>query len=95
MLIIWRLMIKKILLRDLEDMLWYKNYQRYHLVGILEIHIMELRKIFWKKDYEDEYIPEIFAIDTYPIKEDSDKEELGVDYLKKLMQKCLILTYYT
>jgi hypothetical protein len=56
---------------------------------------MELRKIFWKKDYEDEYIPEIFAIDTYPIKEDSDKEELGVDYLKKLMQKCLILTYYT
>jgi hypothetical protein len=36
-----------------------------------------------------------FAIDTYPIKEDSDKEELGVDYLKKLMQKCLILTYYT
>jgi hypothetical protein len=36
----------KILLRDLEDMLWYKNYQRYHLVGILEIHIMELRKIF-------------------------------------------------
>jgi hypothetical protein len=30
-------------------MLWYKNYQRYHLVGILEIHIMELRKIFWKK----------------------------------------------
>jgi hypothetical protein len=43
-------------------MLWYKKIIRYHLVGILEIHIMELRKIFWKKDYEDEYIPEILQL---------------------------------
>jgi hypothetical protein len=28
----------KILLRDLEDMLWYKNYQRYHLWNIGDPH---------------------------------------------------------
>jgi hypothetical protein len=37
-----------------------------------------------KKRYEDEYIPEIFAIDTYPIKEDSDKERTWSRLFEKI-----------
>jgi hypothetical protein len=74
----------KINLSEVEDMLWYKKLSEISSNWTIEDPHNGIKKDLLVKDYEDEYIPQIFAIETYPIMKDSDKEELGVDYLKKV-----------